>query len=79
MADKMWSRFAWSLGLLAAAESRKQAPGESNRWSSVPAAADGSGIFKTIVGGLRQGTRYYYQVPQLQLQPQPQPQPQAQQ
>ena len=29
---------------------------------SIPVAADGSGLFKTIVGGLDQGTRYYYQV-----------------
>ncbi len=31
---------------------------------SIPASADGSGLFKTIVGGLLQGTRYYYQVRQ---------------
>ncbi len=28
----------------------------------VPVAADGSGLFKVTVGGLAQGTRYYYQV-----------------
>ena len=29
---------------------------------SIPVATDGSGLFKTIIGGLSQGTRYYWQV-----------------
>jgi hypothetical protein len=29
---------------------------------SIPAVADGTGLFKTIVGGLSQGTKYFYQV-----------------
>jgi hypothetical protein len=28
----------------------------------IPVAPDGSGLFKTVVGGLSPGTRYYYQV-----------------
>ena len=30
---------------------------------SIPATTDATGLFKTIVGGLLQGSRYYYQVP----------------
>ncbi len=29
---------------------------------SIPAVADGTGLFKIIVGGLSQGTKYFYQV-----------------
>ena len=37
-------------------------PASALQTISIPVAADGSGLFKTVVGGLLRGTRYYYQV-----------------